>query len=189
MNTELRRRGRPPNIETQEKPTMETNPDHKPLPTREQMDADRARRVDEIRKNRTPLTGSHLRLTAVTDPNYHYRWVNDDPGRIALFEKAGYTVVQANNAHSHDGIGSSVASVAAGLNPEGRERRMVLMHIPREIHEDDILEKRRIVDETEEPIRDARIGKATRPMKANEEQSGDDGGFYTPATGTSLRRQ
>lgn len=157
--------------------------------SREKMDVDRDRRK-VTRESRRSLTGASLRLTADTDPNYHYRWVNDDPGRIAKFENAGYVVVKSKDAHAADGIGDSVASVAAGLNVEGRERRTFLMRLPREWHEDDIKEKRKIVDETEAPVHEARAGKATRPVSGPEAtQTAVTGEFYTPMSGTSLRRQ
>ena len=49
----------------------------------------------QVRPTRTPINGSRSRLGVKgKEPGFHYRIVNDSPGRIQEFIEAGYEIVQ-----------------------------------------------------------------------------------------------
>lgn len=108
---------------------------------------------DAKERIRVPI-GAQRDVTAVKnqDPNYHYRWVNDTPGRIETFKNAGY--VHDENASvgdsrvdgTHDQNGVVSRDMGKGTNS-------YLMKQRREDYESDQAEKQKLVDETEESMR------------------------------------
>jgi len=98
-----------------------------------------------------------LNVTGKDEVNFHYRIVNDiDEGaRIQQLKARGYEITEK------DGI------PVEGRDKEGSLNRMnvglgthaYVMRIPREYYEEDLAEKARIVDESEETIR--RLAKDT----------------------------
>lgn len=63
------------------------------------------------RRKRADIGGQHLKLKAPEREGYHRRWVNDVPGRIAMFQELAYDHV------SEQGIKSD--------GPDSRVRRLV----------------------------------------------------------------
>lgn len=110
------------------------------------------------RKQRTPVGGPRNILTVANkDPNYVYRFVKDEPGRIDLFKEGGYEVVtqptevgdSAVNRHSQ--LGSAV-TVVRGTST------LVLMRIPKEWYDEDQASKQEEIDALEATMRSGNAG-------------------------------
>lgn len=86
---------------------------------------------------------------------YVRRFVNDVPGRIASFIRAGWTIVSENGDKSHDGLahvetqlGSAVQRVVnKGINAEARVA--ILMEIPKDLFDEDQAAKQDAIDKKE----------------------------------------
>lgn len=74
-------------------------------------DAPQAAVTPSRRRKRADVGGQHLRLKVPEREGYHRRWVNDNPGRIAMFQELAYDHV------TETGIKSD--------SPDSRVRRLV----------------------------------------------------------------
>lgn len=88
------------------------------------------------------------------DPNFSYRIVKDQDGRIQEFKDAGYEVVEksqtklgASRIEGGASLGST-ASIPLGAGDTG-----VLMRIPKEYYEEDQLRKVEAIKEKEKALR------------------------------------
>lgn len=107
------------------------------------------------RPKRTPI-GKKGRLTvSECDPNRAYRFVNDKDSRVELFKENGWEVELAANHRIGDrrvdssSVAGSAARVSVGLGDNA-----VLMSIPKEWYEEDQVEKAKLVDATEQTIKE-----------------------------------
>lgn len=131
------------------------------------------------RKKRIPMGGSRSRLEVQgKDPNYVYRWFNDQGGRLAQAQQADYqfvtsdenvTVGAAEDLNTDEG---SYVSQIVGKTEDGKPMRAYLMKIKREFYEEDQATKQEQVDEMDAAIE----GGAIRG------QPGQDG-RYVPKSG------
>lgn len=93
-----------------------------------------------VRPKRIPV-GSRPALAVVgKDPNFEYRWVNDDEGRISMFQQGGWKLVTNDEvdignfrAESETPEGSLASKV---VNPSTGQKAFV-MKIPKEWYEED----------------------------------------------------
>ena len=89
------------------------------------------------RPTRTPIATRNI-LTTDQREGYVRRWVNDTPGRIKMFEEAGYepvrdaTKVGDDRAGEASNVGSSVTRKDVGAGQDA-----VLMEIPIEYYKED----------------------------------------------------
>lgn len=93
------------------------------------------------------------------DPNYEYRWVNDEPGRIMNLQDRGYEFVRwdeiervgdqsiTNVTHDTEYVSKDVGSIGN----QGR-LRSYLMKIPKKWFEEDQQEKLKDVREIEQQL-------------------------------------
>lgn len=141
-------------------------------------------RADKVRTERRRKPGSvngaglHLSVdeSKLDRANYHYRFVNDTPGRIAALYAQDYDVAPEMDAKP-DGNGlGTVNSAQAGVI-EGRPFGAVLMRKPKHMHEDDQKDKQKPVDEIEKAIR-----RGNTNHKGNELRGA---GVYTPGADES----
>ena len=93
------------------------------------------------------------------DPNYVYRIVNDEDGRVSLFEDAGYEVVTGGK----ETIGDSRLSQAKGEGTVaqahvGNGVKGVLMRIKKEWYDEDQQSKRAFINEKENTITNKQEG-------------------------------
>ena len=85
------------------------------------------------------------------DPNFEYRIVNDEPGRVQRLELAGWAVdTETTVGDTYAGQASTMGSATA--KPVGRGRMGVVMKIPKELYDEDQAAKQREVDRTEEQM-------------------------------------
>ena len=71
------------------------------------------------------------------DPNYVYRMVNDEEGRIRMFEDAGYEIVRKKINMGENRIEDASQMGSAATKPVGRNQTGVLMRIKKEWYEED----------------------------------------------------
>lgn len=104
------------------------------------------------RETRMPVSGPRDILTVTKkDPNYVYRWVKDQPGRMQRFLDAGYetvvheTQVGQRTVDSGSRLGSAVTRLDGAY-------MLVLMRIPIEWYNEDQDAKQRQVDAMEQAL-------------------------------------
>lgn len=121
-------------------------------------------RLKRNKKERIPVNGNTKNILTVSnrDPDYHYRWVLNDPDRVAKFQEAWYEVVERTNDLK---VGDRKVDTSAGTSSlvetrAGMGRKYVLMRLPKELHEEDRRAKQRLVDDTEADMqREAKQGR------------------------------
>ena len=129
------------------------------------------------RAERVPL-GSHRSKLSVADkdPNYAYRWFNDQPGRLEQAEKAGYEFVNdaatGETGDANTDLGSRTSTVV-----DRREGvRGYLMRIRKEWYDDDQASKQKVNDEVDRSILGGSL----------DGEPGKDG-RYIPDSGISIK--
>lgn len=118
---------------------------------------DKKKTRDQIRAERVSL--KQQRTIAFSErPGFKRYLVNDEPGRVNMFLKAGWTVVQGeennlsdNLSHTEHQMGSIVKKVVnRGTNATAHHG--ILMEIPLEIWEQDQRDKQKDVDKLDAAI-------------------------------------
>lgn len=110
--------------------------------------------ADTSKRVRVPI-GAQRDVTTVQGidtKQFVPRWVNDIPGRIEKFKKAGYEMVESatvGDAHV-DGTHNEHGYVSREM---GKGTTAYLMQQRRDYYEEDQAAKQKIVDESEESIR------------------------------------
>lgn len=126
--------------------------------------SDRMKQMNEAKKTakkceniRVPI-GTKRNITGVNDTpdGYIDRWVNDEPGRVEKFKRAGYELVESAEmlTSSADGSHDEQGVVTKDM---GKGVTAYLMRQRREYFDEDQSEKQRIVDETEESMRKKKV--------------------------------
>jgi hypothetical protein len=145
-----KQRGRPKKINvasdaTNEEPKMETTV----------MPRDRSE-IQEARPKRVPLHEQRDQLSTSQKTGFVRRWVNDVPGRVDKFLRAGYTIVTDKNvAVGVEGVTSGNNSLGSGATKNvGRTRsgdgtQAILMETTVEQYEADQKAKQSIVDSSD----------------------------------------
>lgn len=106
----------------------------------------------QVRPTRTPINGSRSRLgVRGKEPGFHYRIVNDAPGRIQEFIEAGYEIVQDTSVSVGD---KRIANPTQEGTPVkvhvGSGNNAYLMRIKDEWYKEDQDSKQQLVDELEQ---------------------------------------
>lgn len=89
---------------------------------------------------RVPVSAGSLKLEVPERPGFRRRWVNDVPGRILRFEKAGYEIVS-----EHGRPKEHIVDKVTGL-------RAFLMEIPNEFYDADFAAKQEKLNDTDRQI-------------------------------------
>jgi len=121
-------------------------------------------RVKRNKKERIPVNGNTKNILTVSnrDPDYKYRWVLNDPDRVAKFKEAWYEVVERTDDLR---VGDRKVDTSAGTSSivetrAGMGRNYVLMRLPKELWEEDQRAKQKQVDDSEaEMQREAKQGR------------------------------
>lgn len=125
------------------------------------------------KKDRIPVNGNTKNILTVSnrDPNYHYRWVINDPDRVAKFKDGWYEIVQDENLKVGDRkVDTSAGTSSVVETRAGAGRKFVLMRLPKELWEEDQREKQRQVDLSEAEMQ--REAKRERYGELNIDRSG-----------------
>lgn len=118
---------------------------------------------------RVPFGAQTLKMNYLDRPGFHRHWFNDDDrGRVARAQKAGYT-------HVLDEDGKPV-SMPVGVREGGGALRAYLMEIPQEWFQEDQAAGQKLVDEIDEAIYGGRL-----------EQQPGESHRYIPQTGINIR--
>ena len=102
------------------------------------------------RRKRVPLSGHRDILTVQgKDPNYVYRWVNDEAGRVDRLKDAGYDLVDHEVEVGVRKVDSSAGTSSVVSKNVGNGTTAYLMRIKREWHEEDKAAAQKQIDESE----------------------------------------
>lgn len=102
------------------------------------------------RPQRTPL-GARNRLTVSgKDPNFVYRWINDQEDRVERAKEAGYELVPKSGHAVGDPRAAEASPMGAFTSKAvGGGTTAYLMRIPKEYYEEDQAAKQSALAETE----------------------------------------
>ena len=116
--------------------------------------------IKKQRPKRVPIHEQRNQLSTESKPGFVRRWVNDIPGRVERFLKAGYEVVQDNNVQvGEKGVVDNNIALGSGARKNvGRTRAgegttAVLMEIPKELYDEDQKAKQTKVDESDRVLK------------------------------------
>lgn len=128
--------------------------------------------------------GRNLDLGGSKDPNYEYRWVNDDPGRMYnLTERDDWEVVKTGDlgeASAKDrGVGTGIERVV----DKRSGKRAVLLRKPKEYYVGDKAKEQALIDDTERAIKSG----ATPAAGAAPGEMIEAGKAYVPRAGISIQ--
>ena len=112
-------------------------------------------------KDRVPVNGSTRNILSVQyqDPNYKYRWVINDPDRVAKFRDGWW---EPDDDERNLKVGDRKVDTSAGTSSivetkAGMGRKYILMKLPKELWEADQKAKHDEIDRVEaEMLREAK---------------------------------
>lgn len=108
------------------------------------------------REKRIPVSGPRDILTVTNmNPNYHYRWVNDIPGRIPKFQEGGWEIVNHEAEVGGKTVDRGSRLGSAVTKRVGNQVEAVLMRIPLEWYIEDQKAKQEQVNDLEATMRPA----------------------------------
>jgi len=106
------------------------------------------------RPSRTPVNGRNILTVKGKDENYVYRFVNDAGDRIAVFQEAGYELVDASTVRIGDKrVNQTSAEGSKAQVSVGKGDKAYLMRIPKDWHAEDQLLKKQATDQLEQSIK------------------------------------
>ena len=105
---------------------------------------------DRATRTRRSFVGDSADILTVTgkDPDYEYRWVNDERGRVQRMTEAGYDVVEDEHSIGDNTLKDAGASNTITVNRK-QGTKGVLMRIKREYYEEDKLARAEQIAKTE----------------------------------------
>ncbi len=124
-----------------------------------------------------------LTVTGNMDPNYEYRWINDEPGRVHnLTKRDDWDVVtdeMLGDRHEKDrGVGSGVERVVDRVTG----KRAILVRKPKDFVAEDRAKAQRAVDEMDQMIKHGHV-----PAKGDERPLTPGANAYVPAGGIVIQ--
>lgn len=105
---------------------------------------------------RIPVSGNRNIMTVTDrDPNYRYRWVNDNSdGRIDMFKQGGWELVEKKDHKVGDrSVNSSKGTTTLVTKMVGKDVTAYLMRINMTFYEEDQAAKHKAILETEEDMK------------------------------------
>jgi hypothetical protein len=127
------------------------------------------------RNKRKPFGGARLKLNVETQlEGYHYRWVNDEPGRIAGALAGDYTFAEPSEVGREESEDSRVKELV-GTNKDGSSLYAFLMRIPLEYYYEDQKEKQSYLDDIDRAIKGGEVAAHSSDKR------------YTPKGGISIK--
>jgi len=149
----------------------------KPRPRVEQERARRRRRDDVSMDGQKNLSvEGHL------DPNYEYRWINDDPGRVyRLTQRDDWDRVTETMLGGRDDRDKGVGAGVERIVGKSDGKKAILVRKPKEFYVEDARQKQARIDEGEAAMK---RGETRSPDGLRES---DPGKSYVPAGGISFK--
>lgn len=113
--------------------------------------------VKPQRNKRRPfgIPQSKLSVDKTLD-GYHYRWINDEPGRIAQALAGAYVFVEPEEV-GREPNGENKVWEIGGTNKDGSVMRVYLMRIAEEFYQEDRQSHNEYLDNIDEAIRGGRV--------------------------------
>ena len=113
--------------------------------------------VQTSRPKRVPIHEQRDQLTTNQKAGFVRRWVNDIPGRVEKFIKAGYAVVTdkdvtVGDTNSNMALGTG-ARKDVGRTRQGDGTQAVLMEIPKDWYDEDHAAKAKVVEASERAMK------------------------------------
>lgn len=146
------------------------------------MEVEKKEEVKETRlkEKRRPFGVPQSRLTidaSYLDPAFHYRWINDEPGRLPLAQQASYQFVTPDEVGrvSVDRDDNRVKEIVGVARDEKTSMYAYLMKVPMEYYLEDQAARSTAQDKFDEAIRQGTL----------EARPGD--GRYVPQGGISYK--
>ena len=146
------------------------------------------RATQERQRRRKPgsinaMAGKRLTVdTSKLDPNYEYRWINDDPGRVyQMTENDDWDIVENHEIKTDAAGQGSEVSAIVGKTDSGEGKRAFLVRKLKEWHDEDQAEKQKQVEETDEAIRRGKLA------EADAEAQSMAGHAYVPEAGINYK--
>ena len=131
--------------------------------------------TERVRNKRKPFGVARLKLSIDKQlEGYHYRWVNDEPGRIASAQSGDYAFAEPLEVGREETEDGRVRELV-GTNKDGSSMYAYLMRIPLDFYLEDQQEKQAYLDDVDNAIRGGKI----------DSRSGD--GRYVPDGGISFK--
>ena len=93
-----------------------------------------------------------LGVDGYLDPNYNYRWVNDEGSEIDVMKSYGYDVVEDHNVSVRSKNPTGSGSIKSVVVDKRTGKKGVLMRQPIEFHEEDQKLRAKAIAETEASI-------------------------------------
>jgi hypothetical protein len=103
--------------------------------------------------NRVPIGAGNKLEFEQKDPNYHYRVVNDVPGRLTMFQQAGYEFCATERRVVDKGVAEGEAADTRVVVNSGQGVKSYLMRIPLEFYNEDQARKIEAVKQSEEQMK------------------------------------
>ena len=109
------------------------------------------------RPKRTPIGKRNVLTVNGRDPGFEYRWVNDEDGRLQMFEEAGYAAVKDSLEVGDPRAGDASQVGSTVRKPVGGGETAVLMKIPKEFYaEDQAAKEQRLAEKERSLLNDAK---------------------------------
>jgi hypothetical protein len=113
--------------------------------------------VKTQRQKRRPFGLPQSKLTVEKKlDGYHYRWINDTPGRVAQALAGAYTFVEPAEV-GREPNGENKVFEYGGTNKDGSPMRVYLMRIAQEFYLEDKTSATQYLDEIDASIRGGKI--------------------------------
>jgi hypothetical protein len=111
-------------------------------------------KAPRARKTRTPVGQRNILTVLGKDPDYEYRIVNDTGDRIAAFEDAGYTLVEAADVRVGDKrVERTTPEGSKAHVSVGKGDKAFVMRIHKDLYKEDQEAKLQRVRQLEESIK------------------------------------
>jgi hypothetical protein len=111
------------------------------------------RNSNSAKPGRVPVGAGNKLQFAGKDPAYHYRVVNDNPGRLAMFQQAGWEFDTATEREADKGTAEAGGMDTRIVADVGRGVKGYLMRIPNELFDEDQAAKIEKVKATEDQLK------------------------------------
>jgi hypothetical protein len=113
--------------------------------------------ITSNRPKRVPIHEQRDQLSTNQKQGFVRRWVNDVPGRVEKFIKAGYAVVTdkdvvVGDENSNMALGTG-ARKNVGRTRQGEGTQGILMEIPKDYYDEDQKAKAKLVDASEQAMK------------------------------------
>lgn len=116
----------------------------------------RTTQTASAKPKRIPVAGKNVLTVVGKDPNFIYRFVNDEGDRVQKFLDAGYEIVESDSVSVGDKrVGNASAEGTKAQVSVGKGQKAFLMRISKEWYEEDQKAKQAYLDKLEQSLKQA----------------------------------